>query len=254
MDNNVKLIEQREVMGKDFKIYGDYENPLFLAKDVAEWINHSNSRVMIKSIDENEKVVNNVSTLGGEQETWFVTEDGLYEVLMQSRKPIAKEFKRQVKAILKDIRKHGMYAKEDLLNDPDLLIQTAISLKNEKARINQLETEMQEMKPKVVYHDRILNCDNLYSTTQVAKDFGKTAQWLNKYLKNIGVQYKRSDMWVLYDEYARRGFACSKTHIITDDCGNEIAKMHTYWTSIGRYFIYQKLRSDGFLPVTENSL
>ena len=84
----MQIIEQREVLGKDFKIYGDYENPLFLAKDVAEWIEHSNARMMLQSVDDDEKVVKNAYTLGGNQEQWFLTENGLYEVLMQSRKPI----------------------------------------------------------------------------------------------------------------------------------------------------------------------
>ena len=94
--NNLQVVEQREVLGKEFKIYGDFENPLFLAKDVAEWIEHSKSDVMLKSVDDNEKVkVNNVYVDGrtGGNGVWFLTEDGLYEVLMQSRKPIAKEFK-----------------------------------------------------------------------------------------------------------------------------------------------------------------
>ncbi|MFA5659707.1 MAG: Bro-N domain-containing protein [Oscillospiraceae bacterium] len=106
---NLKIIEQREVLGQDFKIYGDYENPLFLAKDVAEWIEHSNSRMMLQSVDEDEKVVNNAYTLGGNQEQWFLTENGLYEVLMLSKKPIAKAFKSEVKKILKEIRLKGSY-------------------------------------------------------------------------------------------------------------------------------------------------
>lgn len=87
--NNLEIIKEQEVLGKEFRIYGDAENPLFLAKDVAEWIEHSNPRMMLSKVDEDEKVVNNVYTLGGNQQTWFLTEDGLYEVLMQSRKPIA---------------------------------------------------------------------------------------------------------------------------------------------------------------------
>ena len=129
---NLQVIDQREVLSKDFKIYGDLENPLFLAKDVADWIEHSQPSVMLKKVDDDEKVMNNVHTLGGNQEAWFLTEDGLYEVLMQSRKPIAKKFKKEVKRILKDIRKHGMYAKEELLDNPDLLIEVATQLKEER--------------------------------------------------------------------------------------------------------------------------
>lgn len=97
--DSLTVINQQEVLGKDFKIYGTAENPLFLAKDVAEWIEHSNPRMMLNNIDEEDKVVNNVYTLGGNQEMWLLTEDGLYEVLMQSRKPIAKAFKKEVKKL-----------------------------------------------------------------------------------------------------------------------------------------------------------
>ena len=77
-------LEQREVLGQDFKIYGDKENPLFLAKDVKDWIEHSDVSTMLRKIDQDEKETNNVCTLGGNQQAWFLTEDGLYEVLMQS--------------------------------------------------------------------------------------------------------------------------------------------------------------------------
>ena len=83
-----QTIEQ-EVLGKQFKVYGTFENPLFLAKDVAAWIEHSDVSTMLRKVDEEEKVTNNVCNLGGKQKAWFLTEDGLYEVLMQSRKPIA---------------------------------------------------------------------------------------------------------------------------------------------------------------------
>ena len=98
---NLEVLEHREVLGQDFKIYGNIENPLFLAKDVARWIEHSDVSTMLRVIDESEKVTNIVCTPGGKQSALFLTEDGLYEVLMQSRKPIAKQFKRKVKEILK---------------------------------------------------------------------------------------------------------------------------------------------------------
>ncbi|ELC8346231.1 phage antirepressor KilAC domain-containing protein [Clostridium perfringens] len=105
----VKIIDERAVLGKDFKVYGTTENPLFLAKDVANWIEYDSTQIkkMISKVDEEEKVRNNVTTPGGIQNTWFLTEDGVYEVLMQSRKPIAKEFKKEVKKILKQIRLTG---------------------------------------------------------------------------------------------------------------------------------------------------
>lgn len=110
-DNGLQIVEQRELLGKHFKMYGNFENPLFLARDVAEWIEHSNSSKMIKDAElaENEIVKRQISTLTNSYSALFVTEDGLYEILMQSRKPIAKEFKKQVKVILKQIRLTGGY-------------------------------------------------------------------------------------------------------------------------------------------------
>lgn len=111
-DTTLTVINEQEVLGKHFRIFGTIDNPLFLAKDVAEWIEHSQPSVMLKSIDDDEKVkVNNVhfENRTGGNGTWFLTEDGLYEVLMQSRKPIAKSFKKKVKEILKSIRKNGAY-------------------------------------------------------------------------------------------------------------------------------------------------
>jgi toxin-antitoxin system, toxin component, bro family len=140
--NELQIIEEREVLGKEFRIYGDFENPLFLAKDVAEWIEYDISSInkMLNNVDENEKVRNIVPTLGGNQEMWFLTEDGLYEVLMLSRKPIAKEFKKQVKEILKTIRKTGSFSKPMTIED--MIIMQANEMKNVKHRIDVVENKV----------------------------------------------------------------------------------------------------------------
>ena len=131
--SELQIIDQRDVLGKDFKIYGDFGNPLFLAKDVAEWIENLNVSQMLNVVDESEKVICNVYTLGGNQESWFVTEDGLMEILFQSRKPIAKEFKKQVKEILRTIRKTGTYSAKPL-SQLEILAQSAqILLEQDKA-------------------------------------------------------------------------------------------------------------------------
>lgn len=107
--NVVEIIKEQEVLGKAFRIYGTVEQPLFLAKDVAEMIKHSKPRDMVQNVDDEEKVKMpfKMATSRSTQEQWFLTEDGLYEVLMQSRKPIAKQFKKEVKNILKQMRLTG---------------------------------------------------------------------------------------------------------------------------------------------------
>lgn len=108
--STVAILRQTEFLGKQLTVYGTPDNPLFLAKDVADWIEHSDVSTMMRNVDDEEKATNIVCTLGGNQKCWFLTEDGLYEVLMQSRKPIAKQFKKGVKSILRDIRRNGYYA------------------------------------------------------------------------------------------------------------------------------------------------
>lgn len=80
--NELKIIDEREVLGKQLRIYGDFENPLFKADEVAKWIEHSNVSKMLESIDDNEKIKLEIGTLTNGYSAWFLTEDGLYEVLM----------------------------------------------------------------------------------------------------------------------------------------------------------------------------
>lgn len=156
----LQIIEQREVLGKEFKIYRDFENPLFKANDVAQWIEHSNVSRMLESLDDTEKVKCEIGTLTNSYIAWFLTEDGLYEVLMQSRKPIAKAFKKEVKTILKEIRKNGGYivtsekdSDEEIMAKALLVAQRTIERKNEK--IKELETKIEEDKPKILFADAV---------------------------------------------------------------------------------------------------
>lgn len=187
--NELKMIDERELLGKEFRIYGNFENPLFLAKDVAEWIEYDVSNVskMVKSVDENEKVItrtNNTSAI-------FLTEDGLYEVLMLSRKPIAKEFKKEVKKILKTIRKNGMYVVDDLLDNPDLAIQAFTKLKEEREKRKELEIKLEEDKPKVLFADSVSASKTSVLVGELAKllkqngiDIGQNR--LFEQLRNLG--------------------------------------------------------------------
>lgn len=105
----IRVINKSSLLGKEIDVYGTADEPLFMAKDVATWIGHSDVSTMMRNLDNEEKVTNIVCTPGGKQNAWFLTEDGLYEVLMQSRKPIAKQFKKGVKEILKSIRRTGEF-------------------------------------------------------------------------------------------------------------------------------------------------
>ena len=116
-----------------------------------------------------------------------------------------------------------------------------------KARCQQIP----EMKPKVSYYDVVLNCKDLISTSAIAKDYGKSAIWMNRYLHEKGVQFKQGDIWLLYQRYAREGYTSTKTHTYPGTNGETHTKVHTYWTQKGRLFIYELMRSDGYMPLIE---
>ena len=163
MENELKIIDERYLLGKQFKIYGDLENPLFLAKDVAEWIDYDISNVskMVNNVDEDEKLITRINNTSAT----FLTEDGLYEVLMLSRKPIAKQFKKEVKKILKLIRKTGIYLENDTLNkiisNPKELGKILFKYGEE---LDKLKNENENLKNKIQYvytEDEIIKKDEI---------------------------------------------------------------------------------------------
>lgn len=193
----LNIIEKREVLGKEFKIYGDFENPLFLAKDVAKWIEHNNITHLMNMVDENEKLTYTICNSGQNREMWFLTEDGLYEVLMQSRKPIAKAFKKEVKKILKEIRKNGGYiatneneTDEQIMAKALLVAQRTIERKEEK--IKKLEIKAEEDKPKILFAEAV-------ETSKTTILIGEMA----KILKQNGIEIgpKRLFSWLRENGY-----------------------------------------------------
>ena len=230
VENEISLLNEQEIFGKRFRIYGTVENPLFVAKDVAEWIEYDLSSVnkMIASVDDDEKVRNNIPTLGGIQEAWCLTEDGLYEVLMQSRKQKAKQFKKKVKEILKDIRKHGIYATDkvidDILNNPDFGIELLTKLKEERAA--RVEAERRNA---ILTH-----VNKTYTMTEIAKEVNmKSAIQLNRLLAEKKIQYQVNNTWVMYSQYSNLGYEEIKQEVL--DSGKVI--YHRRITQIGREFI-----------------
>ena len=228
--NEPKILNEQEVLGKQFRVYGTAEEPLFLAKDVAEWIEYDTSSVnkMITNVDDDEKVRKNVPTLGGIQESWFITEDGLYEVLMQSRKPIAKQFKKEVKEILKTIRKHGIYATDNvidnILNNPDFGIELLTKLKEERAA--RVEAERKNA--------ILMHVNKTYTITEIAKELGlKSAIQLNRILAEKKIQYQVNGTWLMYSNYSDCGYEEIKQEVL--DSGKVI--YHRRITQMGREFI-----------------
>ena len=175
----VKVAHDAEVLGRKFKIYGTFEEPLFLAKDVAEWIEYDTSSIhkMLASVDEDEKVRKIVPTPGGPQEMWFLTENGLYEVLMLSRKPIAKQFKKQVKRILREIRTTGSYVSPVTEDDPALAVAKGLvaakGIIDEQARvIAALQMRLADAQERLEVVTGLRNLRNSYSLAEAAQLIG----------------------------------------------------------------------------------
>lgn len=213
--NEIKVLRKTEVLDKDFIVYGTIENPLFLAKDIASWIELTNVSDMVSRVDESELTKLN---LGGQQgETWFLTEDGLYEVLMQSRKPIAKEFKKEVKRILKDIRKTGGYVNDSSVfvdsyfSDLDdsakqFLIQTLDSKKKLLEDNKRKQAKIEEMKPKEEFYDTVVGSTDTIDMRQVATTLNIKGVGRNKMfeiLRNNGILDRRN---IPYQNYIERGY------------------------------------------------
>lgn len=233
--------------------------PYFVGKDVASILGYSNSRkALLDHVDEDDKTdgVTIRDSMGREQTPVVINESGLYSLILSSKLPQAKEFKRWVTSeVLPAVRKHGMYAVGDLLDNPDMAIAAFQRLKEERQLRLQAQEEVaqknqiiSEMKPKATYYDLILQSDSLVAITVIAKDYGKSARWLNTLLHELKVQYRQGNTWLLYQQYADRGYTQSQTHTIDA----ERSKMHTYWTQKGRLFIYDLLKNKkGILPKIE---
>lgn len=256
--NNVTVLTKAEVLAKEFTVYGTVEEPLFLAKDVAEWIGYDLSSInkLVQLVEEDEKVRNNVPTLGGNQEAWMLTEDGVYEVLMQSRKPIAKQFKKEVKKVLKSIRNNGGYIANQEQLTPEQIVANALIvaqniINNQNKQIEEMSVKMSELEKKSDYLDVILQSKETVTVTQISQDYGLSAKAFNKLLANLGIQHKVNGQWILYAKYLGEGYVHSKTVQITRSDGRKDTVMNTEWKQKGRIFLYNLLKDNGYLPLIE---
>lgn len=192
----------------------------------------------------------------------FLTESGVYKLIFKSKKKEAEKFQDWVTdEVLPTIRKHGMYAKDELLNNPDLLIQVATQLKHEREKSKQLELEKaillqqnNELKPKADYTDTVLKNKGLVTITAIAKDYGMSASVMNKKLHELGIQYKQGGQWFLYAKHQAKGYTSSETTEITRSNGMKDVVMNTKWTQKGRLFIYNELKKVGIVPLIEQDL
>ena len=238
--------------------------PYFVGKDVADILGYSNTRKALKDhVDGEDK--NTVTIRDGNKgnpNQVIINESGLYSLILSSKLPSAKKFKRWVtNEVLPTIRKHGMYATDELIANPDIAIAAFQALKEEREQRKRLEFEnsrqkqiIGELKPKADYTDIILQSKSLVTITQIAKDYGMSGSAMNALLHKYGIQFKQSGQWLLYSKYHNNGFTHSETVSITHSDGRNETVLNTKWTQKGRLFIYNLLKSYGVLPVIEREI
>lgn len=248
----LEVVAETEILDRAIKIYGSIESPLFKATDVAEWIDYSKSNgkykvsQMTKSIDEEEKGIYNVATLGGIQELTFLTEDGLYEVCMQSRKPVAKEMKKKIKQYLKSIRLTGAaipVGEEQRFVD-NYLPSLSSGLKD------QIIVELTENNKKLQqFYDDLMSTGGLMQMNTVAKELNIGEYKLFAFLRNKKVFFYNNDMVnIPYQRFMNEGkFAVKET-----PCHDGNIRSVTYATKKGLDYIRKLLRKNGYYDtVTE---
>lgn len=236
--------------GQEVRTVMRNNTPYFIGKDVAEALGYRRpTKAIADHIDDEDKdEVPIQDSIGRSQMTPIINESGLYSLILKSNLDTAKRFKRWVTSeVLPSIRKRGLYATDELLDNPDLLIQVATELKNEREQRLIAEQRINELQPKATYYDLVLQNKSLISVSKIAKDYGKSAQWLNSKLHELGVQYKQGGTWLLYQKYADKGYTQSTTHVIDE----ERNKLFTKWTQKGRLFIYELLKNQDVLPLIE---
>lgn len=234
--------------------------PWFIAKDVCDCLGINNPTVAVSRLDDDERAKFN---LGRQGETNVINEYGLYGLVLASRKPEAKEFKRWVThEVIPAIRKTGMYmtdnAVQNILNNPTAFIEILTEYKKvqdeNKSLTMQNASQKQligELKPKADYTDLILKSKSLVTITQIAKDYGMSGQAMNKILHGLGIIYNQSGQWLLYSKHQAKGYTHSETVNIVHSDGREDVKMNTKWTQKGRLFLYNTLKKENIIPVIE---
>ncbi|MCP4101732.1 MAG: phage antirepressor [Lentisphaerae bacterium] len=217
------------------------EEPWFVAKDVCEVLGISKYRDAIMKLDDDERGSVKVDTLGGVQTTTTINESGLYSLILRSRKPNAKKFKRWVTGeVLPSIRKHGAYARpdtiENMLTDPDSMIKVLTALKQERK-------EKEKLIPKAVHSDSLCDSESLFTTTQIAKRLGTGAQSLNKFLIYKGIL--RQDKMPAFKIQNRNGELFKiVVHKISEDKTTQYIK----WFESGARYITSLWQRDDLLP------
>lgn len=224
----------------------------FVGKDVADILGYSRADNAIRShVDDDDKLMHQFSASGQNRNMIIINESGLYSLILASKLPQAKEFKKWITSeVLPAIRKHGCYLTdrmiEQALLNPDTIIKLATDLKQEREKSSRLEIELEQAQEQARYLDLIIESKSAVVITQIAADYGMSAIKFNQLLYSLGIQHKVNNQWILYRKYMAKGYTDSKTIEISGR-----VRMQTVWTQKGRLFLYELLKKHDILPLIE---
>lgn len=256
MNENLQIFENPD-FGQVRVILQENGEPLFCLADVCFILELTPSKVAQRLEDDVLSKYPISDSLGRQQDTNFINEEGLYDVILGSRKESTKPFRKWVTSeVLPSIRKTGSYSVRQKLPQTFAQALRAYADEVEKNEMLKLENTQQkqiigELQPKAVYYDEILKSKDCLTITQIAKDYGMSGHQLNQFLSEQKIQYKQSKQWLLYSNYHREGYTKSETVSITRKDGSVGSVLHTKWTQKGRLFLYELLKRNNILPLIE---
>ena len=257
--NELKIFENPD-FGQIRTVAIDGE-PWFVGKDVAEVLGYSNTPKAIRDhIDDDDKLTERIVLSGQNREVVCINESGLYSLILSSKLPRAKDFKRWVTSeVLPSIRKSGVYVAPEV--NSDMMFQLAQAMRDKEAQISQLNTTVEiqkqaiaDMEPKISYLDTILQSEGTMATTQIAADYNLSARKLNKILHEAGIQYSVNGQWILYQKHMGKGYTKSYTVDIVRSDGRPDTKLTTRWTQKGRLLIHQILEREGIAASMDKNM
>lgn len=235
--------------------------PWLVGKDVARALGYKDAtKAARERVDAEDRGVAKMDTPSGQQEMTIINESGVYSLVLGSKLPGAKKFKRWVTSeVLLSIRKKGMYllpkdypsalrALADSEEQRMALEASNATLAAENERQAQVIAEFEPIRQ---YVDIILESPDALATSQIAADYGMSAQQLNKILRDEGVQHKVNGQWLLYKKHMNKGYTKSKTFQFTHSDGRADTKLHTQWTQKGRLMIHNILEKRGIVAMMD---
>lgn len=231
--------------------------PWMVGVDVAKALGYAAPRNAIAShVDEEDKTSALIRGTGSNYKSMaiLINESGLYSLVLSSKLPGAKRFRRWVTGeVLPSIRKDGAYMTPETLQaallNPDTMIQLCQQLKDERERSERLKAANERLEPAARYAHDCLLADGGRLASSIAQEYGMSAIKFNKLLHRLGIQYKQGGQCLLYAKHTGKGYTETRVNLIPHNDGFTHQHPETLWTAKGRALLYKKLKDVGYVPL-----